>query len=184
MPREPKLLGYQGQMLAYYSEQFRADTPAFQQWLDTESRPAYLRWLRTAMAHRTLAARMDVVMARPFWDYYLAGIRQRPLANDLTRFFDDVQVPFSRWPRLALVPFACVVLSRRIRFADLWGLGFLAAVYATAFITFHADTGELERHMILPAALYRMAPLLAFAGAWERLTSLVAARWRTARRST
>ena len=50
--------------------------------------------------------------------------------------------------------------TRRVRFVDLFALAYLAAVYLMAFVVFHADTGELDRHMSLVAALYRMAPVV------------------------
>jgi hypothetical protein len=48
-------------------------------------------------------------------------------------------------------------------------LGYLGAIYCLAFIVYHGDTGDLERHMVLVSSLYRMAPVVALACPRDRL---------------
>jgi hypothetical protein len=48
-----------------------------------------------------------------------------------------------------------------------------------AFVVYHADTGELERHMTLVAALYRMTPIVILACVWDRVVEAVRAGWKT-----
>jgi hypothetical protein len=45
----------------------------------------------------------------------------------------------------------------------------LGAIYCLAFIVYHGDTGDLERHMVLVSSLYRMAPVVALACPRDRL---------------
>ncbi len=175
LPREESLLAYRGHLLKYYDADFRTHTPAFQRWLDEESRATYLRWLATAAPHRLLVTWMNVVTGRGQYDYYTGGVTLPGTAGDLTRFYDAVQVPFRLWIWLAAVPVLCAALSRRPRFVDLFALAYLAAVYALAFVVYHADSGELDRHMVLVSALYRMAPVVVLASLWERVSA-----WRRA----
>jgi hypothetical protein len=169
LPREAALQEYRGQMLEDYSVEFRQRTPAFQQWLDSESRAAYVRWLATAAPHRMLIAWMDIIMERCQNDYYSAGVRMPRIASDLIPLYDAVQLPFRQWVWLALVPIACAAVTRRLYFVDLFALAFLAAIYVMAFVVYHGDAGEFDRHMVLVAALYRMAPLVVLASIWERV---------------
>lgn len=175
LPQEESLLTYRGHMLEYYNEDFRTHTPAFQHWLDDESRPTYVRWLATAAPHRLLVTWLNTITQRGQYDYYTAGVRLPGTANDLARFYDAVWVPFRFWAWLAAVPVLCAVLSRRPRFVDLFALAYLAAVYVLAFVVYHADAGELDRHMVLVSALYRMAPVVVLSSVWER-----ASAWRRA----
>jgi hypothetical protein len=115
---------------------------------------------------------MDIVMDRTENGYYTTGVQLPGTANDLIGFYDHLALPFHRWVWLAALPVLCAALSRRVRFVDLFALAFLAAVYALAFVVFHGDTGELGRHMILVAALYRMAPAVALGSVWERLLAM------------
>jgi hypothetical protein len=168
LPHEATMLEYRGQMLEDYSAEFRQRTPAFQRWLDAESRDTYVRWLATAAPHRRLIAWMDIIMGRGQYDYYTGGVRLPKIASDLVRFYDAVLLPFRVWVWLALVPIACAAVTRRPYFIDLYALAFLAAVYVIAFVVYHADAGELDRHIILASALYRMAPVVVLGCIWAR----------------
>ena len=169
MPNEESLLAYRGHMLQYYDADFRARTPAFQHWLDEESRATYLRWLTTVAPHRVLVTWMNIITGRGQYDYYTGGVTLPGTAKDLTRFYDAVRVPFRIWIWLAAVPVLCAALSRQLRFVDLFALAYLAAVYVLAFVVYHGDSGELDRHMVLVSALYRMAPVVVLASVWERI---------------
>jgi len=175
MPREASMLNYRGQMLEYYNADFRAQTPLFQHWLDGDSRAMYLRWLATETPHRYLITYMDMIMARAEYDYYTAGVHLPGTAADLARLYDAVAIPLRRWVWLAAGPLLCAVLERRVRFVDLFALAYLVSVYVLTFVVYHADSGELGRHMVLVAALYRLAPVIVLACAWERLSAL--AHW-------
>lgn len=169
MPREPMMLAHTGRMLMYYSPEFRAQTPAFQRWLDGPSRSTYIRWLATLQPHRMLIADMDRATARLTNGYYMGGTQYPRAATALIALYDALAIPFRFWWLLGLVPVSCAALTRSVRFADVFALIYLAAVYAMSFVVFHADTGELDRHMTLAAALYRMAPLVALACIWQRI---------------
>lgn len=174
LPDEASLLAYRGHMLEYYDGEFHARTPAFQHWLDGDSRATYVRWLATAAPHRLLLAWMNTITQRGQYDYYTAGVQLPGSAHDLASFYDAVHVPFRFWPWLTAVPVLCAVLWRRPRFVDAFALAFLAAVYALTFVVYHADSGELDRHMVLVSALYRMAPVVVLGSVWERIVGAVA----------
>ena len=175
LPREPALLAHQGQMLADYSPEFRQQTPAFQRWLDDESRTTYVAWLATVAPHRQLIAWIDIIMARAQNDYYTGGVRFPDIARDLIPYYDAILLPFRIWVWLALAPIACAVVTRRLCFIDLFALAYIAAVYALAFVVFHADAGEIDRHIMLAAALYRLTPIVVLGCVWER-TAIPASR--------
>lgn len=171
LPREPTLLVAKGRMLAAYDPTFVADTPQFQRWLDEQSRPAYLAWLRSLAPHRMLIEKWDHTLHHwpRVFDYYTAGVRLPGSAWDWYPISHALRLPLARWWWLAVLPVACALLTRRVRFIDLFVLGYLAAVYLMAFAVFHGDTGEMDRHMVLTAALYRFAPVIALGCVWERL---------------
>jgi hypothetical protein len=173
MPQEASLLPYQGQLLQYYREEFRTQTPEFQHWLDGDSRRTYMRWLATAAPHRLLITWMDTVMERIRNDYYIGGVQLPGTALDLNRVYDKMKLRFRHWCWLALIPVLCVAVTRELRFVDLFALAYLLAVYVLTFVVFHGDTGELERHMVLVAALYRMAPVVVLSSVWERILACV-----------
>lgn len=171
LPREPELLKASGRMLAAYDPQFVAATPQFQRWLDEQSRPAYLAWLRSLAPHRLLIAYWDHTLTHypHVFTYYTAGVRLPGSAWDWYPVAHALQLPFRHWLWLAAVPVACALLTRRVRFIDAFVLAWLAAVYLMAFTVFHGDTGEMDRHMVLTAALYRFTPIVALGSIWERL---------------
>lgn len=171
LPREETLLAAKGRMLAAYDPSFVAATPRFQRWLDEASRPAYVAWLRTLEPHRLLRDAMDHVLKHwPFvFNYYIAGMRLPGSAWDFYPVSHALRLPFAQWLWLAAVPLAGALLSRRVLFVDLFVLAYLAAVYLMAFAVFHGDTGEMDRHLVLTAALYRFAPIVALAPLWERI---------------
>jgi hypothetical protein len=180
LPREPALLAARGRMLAAYDPTFVAATPEFQRWLDEQSRPAYLAWLRTPAPHVMLFEAMDRTIKHwpHAFNYYTAGVRLPGVAWDAYPASHALRLPFATWLWLAAIPFASALLTRRVVFGDLFALAYLAAVYLMAFAVFHGDTGEMDRHLVLTAALYRLAPVAALAGVWERLSEL----WRAWRR--
>ncbi|MFN8643612.1 MAG: hypothetical protein U0802_18860 [Candidatus Binatia bacterium] len=174
LPTEPSLLAAKGRMLAAYDPAFVAATPAFQRWLDEQSRPAYLAWLRTLAPHAMLVDAMDHVLKHwPYvFNYYFAGIRLPGTAWDFYGISHAMRLPFAQWRWLAAVPVACALLTLRVAFVDLFVLAYLAAVYLMAFAVFHGDTGEMDRHLVLTATLYRFAPVIALAPIWERVRGL------------
>lgn len=182
LPRETALLAAKGRMLAAYDPTFVAATPRFQRWLDEQSRPTYLAWLRGVEPHRMLFEAMDSVMRHaPFaFNYYVAGMRLPGSAWDLYPISHAMRLPFAQWLWLAAIPLASALISRRVAFADLFALAYLSAVYLMAFAVFHGDSGEMDRHMVLTAALYRFAPIVALAPVWDRLRW----PWMPARRLT
>jgi hypothetical protein len=180
LPQEASLLPYQNRLLSYYNAEFRAQTPAFQHWLDEDSRGTYVRWLATAAPHRLLTEWMDSIMLRITNDYYIGGVVLPASANALIPFYDAVRLNFRFWYWLALVPVLCAALTLSVRFVDVFVLAYLAAVYVLAFAAFHGDTGELERHMVLAAAFYRMAPVIALGCVWERVAGPLGRLWRRA----
>ncbi|MEO8604092.1 MAG: hypothetical protein ABI629_16070 [bacterium] len=169
MPSGPELDGWHGHMLAAYDPAFAPATPEFQHWLDTQSRPTYLRWLATAEPHRQLAKWLDFSLLRrdDAFNYYAGGLRLPRAATATFPFWDALRVPFKFWWVLAALPLAASLAMRRITFAQSFALAYLAAVYALTFVVFHADTGELERHLALVGALYRMAPLVMLGSVWS-----------------
>jgi hypothetical protein len=174
LPDEPALLAARGRMLAAYDPAFVAATPEFQRWLDDQSRPAYIAWMRTLEPHRMLVADMDRVLKHwPFaFNYYFAGVRLPTSAWDFYPWSHEMRLPFAQWRWLALIPIACALLTLDLAFVDLFALAYLGAVYLMAFAVYHGDTGELDRHLVLTAALYRFAPVVALAPVWERLRRL------------
>jgi len=148
--------------------------------LDDESRPVYMRWLTTLMPHRKLIAWMDSIMHRGQYDYYTGGLHLPAITMD-ARMYDATQIPFVYWRWMAVVPVACAVLTLSVRFIDLFGLAYLIAVYVLTFGVYHGDSGELDRHMVLVAALYRMAPIVVLASVWEHAHALWQ-RWRNGAR--
>lgn len=174
LPREPTLLAAKGRMLAAYDPAFVAATPEFQRWLDEQSRPTYVAWLRGFEPHAMLVDGLDHVTKHwPFaFNYYTAGVLLPGSAWDLYPASHAMRLPFTRWRWLALVPLACALLTWRIAFVDLFALAYLAAVYLMAFAVFHGDTGEMDRHMVLTAALYRFAPVIVLGSVWERVRGL------------
>ena len=180
LPRDEGMLAARGQMLKYYDTEWRNSTPAFQHWLDDESRPVYMRWLTTLMPHRKLIAWMDSIMHRGQYDYYTGGLHLPAITMD-ARMYDATQIPFVYWRWMAVVPVACAVLTLSVRFIDLFGLAYLIAVYVLTFGVYHGDSGELDRHMVLVAALYRMAPIVVLASVWEHAHALWQ-RWRNGAR--
>jgi hypothetical protein len=170
LPDDPVMTAHRGRLLMYYDNEFRARSPQFQRWLDEESRRTYLRWLATLEPHRLLIASMDHVTSRITNGYYMGGVVYRSATQRLISMYDAVAVPFRYWKWLAVVPLLCAAVTRRIRFVDLFALAYPAAVYLMAFVVFHADTGELDRHMSLVAALYRMAPVVVLGCVGDRLT--------------
>jgi hypothetical protein len=172
LPREPMLLAHKGRMLMYYSPEFRQQTPRFQRWLDGPSRTTYVRWLATIEPHRLLIADIDLATARVSNGYYMGGVSYPRAATALVALYDAAALPFRFWWPLALVPLLAVGLARRVRFIDLFALAYCAAVYGMTFVVFHADTGELDRHMTLVAALYRMAPIVVLACLWQHARTL------------
>ena len=93
-------------------------------------------------------------------------------AWDFYPWSHEMRVPFAQWRWLALIPIACALLTLDLAFVDLFALAYFAAVYSMAFAVYHGDSGELDRHMVLTAALYRFAPIVALAPVWERLRPL------------
>lgn len=183
LPDEPALLAARGRMLAAYDPAFVAATPRFQRWLDEQSRPTYLAWLRTLEPQRMLIDAIDQVMRHwPFvFNYYIGGIRLPGSAWDFYPWSHAMRLPFAEWRWLPLVPLACALLTLQLTFADLFALAYLAAVYLMAFAVYHGDTGEMDRHLVLTATLYRLAPVIALAPIWDRARRLwrpVAARPR------
>jgi hypothetical protein len=178
LPREENLFKWKGRMLAGSDPAFAPETPEFQRWLEEDSRAVYLEYLTGMEPHRRLVQSMDQITTRIDFShhYYLVGINLPGKEYQLVPFFDAVRMPFRYWRWLAVVPLVCVVLSRRVLFADLFALAYLFSVYVISFIVYHADTGELERHMSLIYMLYRLAPVVVLAGAWERILGL-ARRW-------
>jgi hypothetical protein len=178
LPDEPALLAARGRMLAAYDPAFVAATPRFQQWLDEQSRATYLGWLRTLAPHRILVAGFDHAMRHwPYaFNYYLAGVHLPGSAWDFYPWSHAMRLPFTQWICLALIPLACALLTWQVIFADLFVPAYLVAVYLMAFAVFHGDTGEMDRHLVLTAALYRFAPVIALAPVWER----VRRAWRRA----
>jgi hypothetical protein len=176
LPREDTLLAAKGRMLAAYDPPFVESTPQFQHWLEHGSREAYSEWLTGVAPHRRLVDMLDHTLSRsPYGhEYYTAGVALPGAAMNLNRLWDGVRLPFSTWLWLAAIPVACAAVTRRIRFPDLLALAYLAAVYSLAFIVYHGDSGELERHMVFVGALYRMAPVMALACVWDRLRE----RWQ------
>src|SRR5262249_31121053 len=124
LPQEESLLQYKGQLLRYYSEEFRARTPAFQRWLDEDSRSTYVRWLATTAPHRLLVAWMDWVMSRNTNSYYFSSVVLPRTATELIPFYDWVTLRFRVWYWLALVPVLCAALSRSVRFVDVFVLAY------------------------------------------------------------
>jgi len=178
LPREESLFKWKGQLLAASDPRFAPDTPEFQRWLEQDSRAVYLDYLTGVDPHRKVLQSMDVLTSRGNGHhYYLVGIALAGREDQLVPFFDAVRLPFRYWRWLAVIPVVCVVLSRRVRFADVFALAYLVGVYVTTFIVYHADTGEMERHMSLIYMLYRMAPLVALAGALERILAWGRRRW-------
>ena len=174
LPSEPNLLAAKGRMLAAYDPAFVAATPEFQRWLDEQSRPAYLTWLRGPEPHTMLVEAMDHVMKHwPYaFNYYLAGIHLPGSAWDFYPWSHAMRLPFAQWRWLAVIPVACALLTFHVAFVDLFALAYLAAVYLMAFAVFHGDTGEMDRHLVLTATLYRFAPVIALAPVWERVRRL------------
>jgi hypothetical protein len=174
LPREPALLAARGRMLAAYDPAFVAATPEFQRWLDEQSRPTYLAWLGGLEPHGMLAGAMDQVMKHwPYaFNYYLAGLRLPGSAWDFYPWSHAMRLPFARWRWLAVIPVASALLTFSVAFVDLFALAYLAAVYLMAFAVFHGDTGEMDRHLVLTATLYRFAPVIALAPLWERVRVL------------
>lgn len=174
LPDEPALLAARGRMLAAYDPAFVAATPRFQRWLDEQSRGTYLAWLRTLAPHRMLLGGMDGAMTHwPYaFNYYFAGLRLPSSAWDFYPLSHAMRLPFAAWPWLALIPVACAVLTVQITFADLFAVAYMLGVYLMAFAVFHGDTGEMDRHLVLTAALYRFAPIIALAPIWERARRL------------
>lgn len=179
LPDEPALLAARGRMLAAYDPAFVAATPRFQRWLDEQSRPTYLAWLRTLEPQRMLVGAIDHVLKHwPYaFNYYIAGMRLPGSAWDFYPWSHAMRLPFAAWRWLALVPLACALLTLQLTFADLFALAYLAAVYLMAFAVYHGDTGEMDRHLVLTATLYRFAPVIALAPIWERARRL----WRAPR---
>lgn len=171
LPDEPALLAAQGRMLAAYDPAFVAATPRFQRWLDEQSRGTYVAWLRTLAPHRMLIGGFDRAIKHwpSVFNYYIAGVRLPGSAWDFYPWSHALRLPFAEWRWLALIPIACALLTRQLAFADLFALAYLVAVYLMAFAVFHGDTGEMDRHLVLTAALYRFAPVVALAPVWERL---------------
>ncbi|HSQ01605.1 MAG TPA: hypothetical protein VL049_30645 [Candidatus Dormibacteraeota bacterium] len=177
LPEEPALLAARGRMLAAYDPAFVAATPEFQRWLDDQSRPTYLAWLRTFEPHKMLFEAMDHVMKHwpSVFNYYIAGVRLPGSAWDFYPWSHAMRMPFAEWRWLPLIPIACALLTLELTFADLFALAYVAAVYLMAFAVYHGDTGELDRHLVLTATLYRFAPVVALAPVWERVRLL----WRS-----
>jgi hypothetical protein len=178
LPDEPALLAATGRMLAAYDPTFVAATPRFQRWLDEDSRRTYVAWLRSAEPHRILVSAMDHVMKHwPYvFNYYIAGQRLPGSAWDFYPWSHAMRLEFATWCRLAAIPVACALLTWEIAFADLFALAYLVAVYLMAFAVFHGDTGEMDRHLVLTAALYRLAPVIVLAPVWERARRLWSGR--------
>jgi len=171
LPDEPTMLAARGRMLAAYDPAFVAATPRFQQWLDEQSRDVYVAWLRTLEPHRMLVRQLDHVIKHwpNAFNYYTAGMHLPGSAWDFYPWSHAMRLPFGEWRWLALIPIACALLTWQVTFADLFVLAYLAAVYLMAFAVFHGDTGEMDRHLVLTAALYRFAPVIALAPVWERI---------------
>ena len=171
LPREGTLLAAKGRMLAGYDPLFVAATPRFQHWLEHGSREAYIGWLSGNDPHRRLLDKLDDALTRSEsgHQYYSSGVALPGAAMNLNRLWDRARLSFAIWVWLAAVPILCAVVTRRIRFPDLLALDYLAAIYCLAFIVYHGDSGELERHMVLVSSFYRMAPVVALASVWSRL---------------
>jgi hypothetical protein len=171
LPQEPALLAAAGRMLAAYDPSFVAATPRFQHWLDEDSRRVYIAWLRTLEPHRILARDLDRVITHwPYvFNYYFAGQRLPRSAWDFYPWSHALRMPFAHWCYLAAIPLGCALLTWELAFADLFALAYLLAVYLMAFAVFHGDTGELDRHLALTAALYRFAPVIALVPIWDRV---------------
>ena len=181
LPKDEGMLAARGQMLKYFDKEWRANTPVFQHWLDDESRATYMSWLATSMAHEKLIAWMDFIMKRGQYDYYTGGLQLPAITMDV-RLYDASQIPFRYWRWMAVVPVACALLTLSVRFIDLFALAYLVAVYVLTFAVYHGDSGELDRHMVLVAALYRMAPIVVLACVWEHVVALWQ-RWHLVPRS-
>jgi hypothetical protein len=179
LPYEPNLLAWKNQMLAAYQPSFVEQTPEFQRWLEDGSRAAYMEWMMGLDPHRRLLQQLDWVTTREVegHSYYAGGLNLPGVAMDLNRVYDAVRIPFSAWRWLALVPIACALLSWRIRFVDVLAIAYMIGVYVMAFIVFHADSGELARHMTFVNMMYRITPLVALAPVWERLGALAERGW-------
>jgi hypothetical protein len=174
LPDEPALLAARGRMLAAYDPAFVAETPRFQHWLDEQSRPTYVAWLRGLEPHQMMFGAMDHVIKHwPYvFNYYMAGMRLPTSAWDFYPWSNAMRLPFVEWRCLALIPIACAVLTLQVTFADIFAIAYLVAVYLMAFAVYHGDTGELDRHLVLTATLYRFAPVIALAPIWERVRRL------------
>jgi hypothetical protein len=83
-------------------------------------------------------------------EYYAAGVALSGAAMNLNRLWDRARLPLSTWVWLAAVPIVCAAATRRIRSLS----ATLGAIYCLAFIVYHGDTGDLERHMVLVSSLY------------------------------
>lgn len=171
LPRGDELNAWHGHMLAAYDPAFVAATPLFQQWLDNESRPTYLRWLATAEPHRQLWEWGDHALTRvdPGFDYYTAAVRFPKLAFAALPLWDALRIPLGWWCALPLLPVLAGLLLRRIGFAQVFPLAYGLAVYALLFVVYHADSGELDRHLVLVGALYRLASIVVLGGIWDAL---------------
>jgi hypothetical protein len=171
LPRGDELTAWNGHMLAAYDPSFVAATPIFQHWLDGESRPAYLRWLATAEPHRQLWTWGDHALTRfdDLYNYYTAAVRYPPLVYGVLPLWDALRLPLIWWCALPLATVLIALAARRVGFMQLIPLAYAVAVYALFFVVYHADSGELSRHLALVGVLYRLAPLLALGGAWDAL---------------
>jgi len=56
--------------------------------------------------------------------------------------------------------------------------GLISARYGDSPVnTDYPHTGDPERHMVLAAALYRMAPIIVLSSVWERVRPTIQSAW-------
>lgn len=180
MPYTQAVRDHAGRAGGVYQVLLVARAPELVEWTLPRGREVYTRWLLTRGASyreawEALSANLN--NARLTEGTFGRNVRPNPCARALMPAYRVLGgIPPWLWAAGVLTPLLAWTLRRRVPATALFGALLIPATYAQAFVCFHADAFEIERHVWPAIVLYRIALLFLLAAAWELAVGWAAER--------
>ncbi len=149
-------------------------------WLMERGMASYTRYLVWDHPRESLTTSLRAfaryVSSRDTLGQYGKGVGTTPFTIALTnRVYRGSERPLSVWVGLLAAAAAFALLFPAARLLSLVSLFLIASAWAQAFVTFHGDVSNVDRHMVVCGVLVRLGALLLALVSLDQLLALP--RW-------
>ncbi|TFH16448.1 MAG: hypothetical protein E4H02_05545 [Lentisphaerales bacterium] len=156
MPTNEVVMGFAGKHHLANVQALCELSPEYHDWITTTGGAAYKRWLvchprNYVEAWNQLMARIDKVN-----ESYARTIELRQISWHLVHFYIRIDPPPSLWVLGICVPILSYVFLKKLTPISLMIVPLMIGTVAQAFVGYHGDAIEVNRHLILASILYRV----------------------------